>query len=289
MFDVNSRLSLILDFIPLLRTMTPSRDETLSDFSRRLMCKVFTQLPENLCQLHVVSDRYDGIYGIKDPTGSPVCLKDSSGCHRRRGELSLKFSTINSDSIKLGDSWQSILRSSSCKANLVAFIYEFWSNVGSKSKNFDIILAGCFPDRRHVGILPPNRKGSLEPLPPLSLELASTHEEADMPVAVHVASSFRNGSSSVIVWANDTNILVILLQHSSTLLATKENKKELFLQFPDRIFPVHELAISIPRDFIDSIGLLHCLSGTDTTSFAYSVGKKTFMKAALKFDLIMKL
>jgi hypothetical protein len=83
---------------------------------------------------------------------------------------------------------------------------------------------------------------------------------------------------------------VILLQHSSTLLAKEEyNNKELFLKYPDSVFPVHELGISLQRDFVDSIGLLACLSGTETMSFAYSLGKRTFVKGAVKYGLVSEI
>ncbi|KAK2704724.1 hypothetical protein QYM36_016938 [Artemia franciscana] len=116
------------------------------------------------------------------------------------------------------------------KANLVAFIYEFWNNFGSTRRNFNIILAGGFPYLRPVGILA--RRESVELLFLFSLELGKTLKEADIPIAVHVASSLRKGSSSVIVRVNETDIPVVLLQHSSTLSATEGYKKEeIFLQF----------------------------------------------------------
>ncbi|KAK2722807.1 hypothetical protein QYM36_003116 [Artemia franciscana] len=116
-----------------------------------------------------------------------------------------------------------------------------------------------------------------------SIPLASTHEEADTGLVLHVAHCFRRGHHQVIVKTNDTDILAMLIQHFKIMTyKCTASDPELYLKFRDKTFPIHQLVKKIPVAVINTIFFLYCFTDCDTVSFFYSKGKKTYFTAALK-------
>jgi hypothetical protein len=154
----------------------------------------------------VVADRYDGLFGHKDPSGSSVFLKDSSGIHERRGNKLLTRNISATETIML-ENLDALLTDSKCKAKIIELVFAGWKNQCIPRSNFSIFLGGGFSERKSVGNL------KMDEVPFAIPELESTQEEAD----THVASCLRNECSKVIVHANDTDIIVILFQHCQQL------------------------------------------------------------------------
>ncbi|KAK2706420.1 hypothetical protein QYM36_016461 [Artemia franciscana] len=149
----------------------------------------------------------------------------------------------------------------------------------TKSTPFPLVLAGGFSDRREVYVkyLP------FDVCSELIESLASTHEEADTRLVLHVAHYFRRRYQQVIVKANDTDILAMLIHHFKIMTSkcTASNPK-LYLKFRDKTFPIHQVVKKIPVAVTNTITFLHCSTGCDTVSFFYSKGQKTFFTTALK-------
>ena len=80
-----ARQTVVMGFIPYTRMQTSSRTETLGNFPLRTLRNITRDTTE-LTELHVVCDRYDGLYFGKNPEGCRILLKDKSGCHGRRSQ-----------------------------------------------------------------------------------------------------------------------------------------------------------------------------------------------------------
>ena len=60
-----------------IRTQIQSKTETLENFACRMLRNITKELTD-LTELHVISDRYDGLHLIKDPEGCPILLKKTA-------------------------------------------------------------------------------------------------------------------------------------------------------------------------------------------------------------------
>lgn len=113
--------------------------------------------------------------------------------------------------------------------------------------------------------------------------LFSNHEEADTKVVLHCvdadelfALSGHNGE--IIVESSDTDVLVLLIHHFPKM----ENTDKLWLRVGDsntqRYIPVHDICNSLNPVMIQILPSLHALSGSDTTSSFYYIGKRRVMR-----------
>jgi len=103
-------------------------------------------------------------------------------------------------------------------------------------------------------------------------------EEADVRIMIHVLHCARSGIKRVVVLANDTDILVLLLYHWHTFQT--HGLLELWMRGGSgdttRYIPVHTLATNLGQATCKILIALHMLTGADTTS---KLGTKS---AALK-------
>ena len=171
-----------------------------------------------------------------------------------------------------------MLTQSSTKVKIAEVIFEIWKDQ-TENVHFPLVLAGGFSDRREVYL-----KGLLfDVCSELTESLASTHEEADTRLVLHLAHCFRRGYQQVIVKANETDILAMLIQHLKILTSKcTASDPELYLKFRDKTFPIHQVVKKVPIAVTNTITFLQCFTGCDTVSFFYSKDKKTFFTAALK-------
>jgi hypothetical protein len=155
-----------------------------------------------------------------------VSLKDSSGGHERPGSRPGKTFSVRRHMVL--DCWDSILLDSKSKAKLIECVFEVWSEIDRKTLPFPVYLSGGFSDRTKVVKLKPENiahGGSS-----FTADLSCTHEEADTRVVFYAAFCVKTGCSDVIIEANDTDIVVILLQSFSKIEAQNHwNTKHLGL------------------------------------------------------------
>ncbi|KAK2719970.1 hypothetical protein QYM36_004021 [Artemia franciscana] len=106
------------------------------------------------------------------------------------------------------ENWELMLTQSSTKAKIAKVIFKIWKNQ-TENTPFPLGLPGGFSDGREVYV-----KGlSFDVCSELTESRASTPEEADTRLVLHVAHCFRRGYQQVIVKANDTDILAMLIKH----------------------------------------------------------------------------
>ena len=140
-------------------------------------------------------------------------------------------------------------------------------------------LSGGFAYRTGVvQLLPGNQTVNCERF---ANELSSIHEEADTRVALHTGFYARMECTDVIVEANDTDIVVILLQSFKTIEKQSHATPNVLVRLRDKVISITELANRLPPSLVNSIAFLHCFTGCDTVSFIFSKGKKTILRAAV--------
>ena len=153
-----------------------------------------------------------------------------------------------------------VKQSVKCKAKIIELVFTEWKNQSIPS-DFSIFLGRGFSEKKSVVKL------QMDEVPVTIAELKSTHEEADTRIVFHVASCLRNGSSKVIVRANDTDIIVILLQHYQWLALLSQHQNPKLFEV-SRKNNSSSLCGKIGTNIIvSSMAILHCFSDCDTTFF----------------------
>ena len=161
------------------------------------------------------------------------------------------------------------------KAKLIECMFDLWTGIDHKVLAFPVYLSRGFADRTGVvQLLLGNLIVSRERF---ANELSSIHEEAHARVALYTSFCVRTGCTDVIVEANDTDIVVILLQSFKTIEKQSHVTPNTLVRLRDKVIPVTELANRLSPSLVTSIAFLHCFTGCDSVSFIFSKGKKTIL------------
>lgn len=113
--------------------------------------------------------------------------------------------------------------------------------------------------------------------------LSSNQDEADTRIVLHALHE-SSYSKNILVKSVDTDVLILLIHYYTS--GSVLNKCKVFMQLGHS----HNQRIVAIRDIVDKIGTtvsqnllaIHSLTGCDTTSAFYKIGKKT------AFDILMK-
>ena len=112
-------------------------------------------------------------------------------------------------------------------------------------------------------------------------ELYSNQEETDTRILLQLKYSARHDNDTAVVVSPDTDVFVLLIHHFPSLGASrlffKTGRRQLHCN-QTRYIPVHEIvkALSIQQKTI--LLSIYCLTGCDTCSAFYSIGKITAFK-----------
>ena len=110
-------------------------------------------------------------------------------------------------------------------------------------------------------------------------ELFSTHEEADTRILLH-AIGLATTHSRVVVRCDDTDVLVLLIYYCAKGMfanckvyinaghCSKTTNRQRFI-------PVNEITSKIGQDVSICLPAAHAISGCDTTSSLFKIGKRT--------------
>ena len=116
-------------------------------------------------------------------------------------------------------------------------------------------------------------------------ELKSDQEEADTRMILHAAFASTCRLKTVVVRSQDTDVLVLLLHYRPSIKASKvyfwtgkcgPNTDE------TRFVPVHKLYQLLTPEQHQILLSVYCLTGCDTCSSFYSIGKKTVFKTLMQ-------
>ena len=114
--------------------------------------------------------------------------------------------------------------------------------------------------------------------------LESTQEEADTRVILHSMYSVQNDwVERVIIYANDTDIITTCVYYAATLL---KDLPELWVWTEhENYLPIHSIATALGPAQCRALPFIHSLSGCDTTSYPYFIGKKIWLNRSKATDI----
>ena len=217
--------------------------------------------------VHVVPDRYDVEDSIK------------SGERSRRSQWKAVEIRVQSRETKLPASLKRYLPSGKNKSNLLSFLLSDWcEKLPSQLKEGQtLILASQDGSAMKV----------TNTLHEDEILLKSDHEEADSRMFVH-CEYFANqtldtntASKRIIIFSPDTDVAVLCWHHFIHLPV-----KELWFHTGTgrnrRFIPVHDAVEKVGADVCNMLPAVHVLTGCDSTSSLYGIGKKDAFSKLMK-------
>ena len=115
-------------------------------------------------------------------------------------------------------------------------------------------------------------------------ELHSNQEEADTRMMLHVKHSGSQNATRVVLVSPDTDVLVLLIHHFSELgvseLYFKTGRTSIYANYT-RFIPVHQLHDCLTEDQRLIMLTVYCLTGCDSCSALFSIGKKKVFNVML--------
>ena len=103
------------------------------------------------------------------------------------------------------------------------------------------------------------------------------HEETDSRIILHLVDAYKEGKRSILIQANDTDVLVLAVAHVSRFPGCK-----IWLAFGTgsslRYIAVHAIAAVLGEEKSRGLLFLHALTGCDTVSAFYGIGQKNCME-----------
>ena len=260
----------VIDGMAMVQSLNESQFQTFNDLGELVLRKIMKILNDSalgVFDVVVVFDRYDKEDSIKAME------------RNRRGGGEILSSHIISGT-RTVPNYKQFLKSSGNKASIASFISIY---VEEKAKSRlpsgkSIILTGGYKDGQMAKHTTQNDIVELN-------HLFSTQEEAETRVILH-AVDFRDAASRIIIRADDTDILVLLLFYS----AKSSLAPEVYMHAGhagkiitrERFIPVHTIAEKLGERFCLCLPALHSLTGCDTTSAIYKIGKCTAYKTLQK-------
>lgn len=131
-----------------------------------------------------------------------------------------------------------------------------------------VILAGGFDNDEEVKRV---RNSGIDCL----TEFYSDQEEADIRMVLH-AVQLAQSHSCLIVKSDDTDVLVLLIHYTSRgMFGSSEVYMYSGHGLWERFIPVFSISEKLGPDFSDCLPACHALTGCDTTSSLYRIGKTT--------------
>ena len=122
-------------------------------------------------------------------------------------------------------------------------------------------------------------------------ELKSNQEEADTRMLLHAVVADQQFQTKgvqgcIIVQSPDTDVLVLAVHYFSQMLSTKEMwiKTGTVTNTADkrRYIPVHAISKACSPTFCKILPAVHALTGCDSTSAMFGIGKKTVFKIVME-------
>ena len=180
--------------------------------------------------------------------------------------------------------WKKFISSGENKQSLIRFLGDYIvKHINQNSplqEGQSLYLAGLFSNPETVKML--NQNGMLD-----CSCLASTQEEADTRTILHALYSDKlyqenNVQGCIVVKSPDTEVLVLYVHYFPKI----KNTSELWFQTGPitrtkdcrRYIPVHELCKSLSSVVCEILPATHALTGCDTTSSFFGIGKSLCSK-----------
>ena len=237
--------TIIIDGSALIQSLPPCTSKSFDDYAREDIIQKVESYCTKYQRVDIVFDVYK-YASLKSETRS----KRGQGMRRRVTGTS-----------KTPSNWRNFLRDDNNKTELFHFLADKICEVQTSStvivtKGEDVI------------------SNSRKPLGDISL---CSHEEADTQIFLHAKNATVDGSKTLIIKANDTDILVIAVSVLPTL--QQLGLEKMWIAFGQganlRWIPVHDIAEAIGPERASGILFFHAFTGCDVVSAFRGKGKKT--------------
>lgn len=250
----------IIDGMALVQMTKTAGARTFGEMADRYFKKITGNLGiDNCSRVDVVFDRYDKTDSIKESE------------RIRRGSASGYEIKITGPSTPVPKNWNAYIANPVNKMNLQHFLSETWTKMGKKSLMFghQLVFAGCFANPQDVLIVESGTARSLH-------QLVSDQEEADTRMMLH-AEDCSLQHRRIVVHSPDTDVLVLATYVFSSL-SCDEMWMRTGVKDKLRFIPIHTLKQKLGSLLCSLLPTFHALTGCDTTSGPYFIGKKKAWK-----------
>ena len=237
--------TIIIDGSALINSLPPRSPKTFNDYAKEDILPKVESFGTKFKRVDVIFDVYK-----KSSLKSETRSKTGQGIRRRVTGTS-----------RTPTNWRSFLRDDDNKTELFHFLAEKICQAGTTSmvivtKGEDVIS---------------NKIKSLDAAAPCC------HEEADTRIFVHGRDATAEGSKSLVIKANDTDVLVIAVSKLPSL--QRLGLEKMWIAFGQganaRWIPVHEVVSAIGPEKASGILYFHAFTGCDVVSSFHGKGKKS--------------
>ncbi|MEW8119932.1 MAG: hypothetical protein AB2792_22450, partial [Candidatus Thiodiazotropha sp.] len=180
--------------------------------------------------------------------------------------------------------WKKFMALPENKAALNQFLSQYITERACESQALqsrherNLVIAGGFADGKTVVCL--SSEGRTE-----SESLASTHEEADTRMILHAMdadSKFTDDDGRIVIKTPDTDVVVLALYYFPRMKHVSEfwieTGRVTKTSDQRRFIPIHSISKSLGPLFCLVLPAIHALTGCDSTSALFGIGKKSVLK-----------
>lgn len=235
----------------------PKGAQTFGDYADTFAENIFGHFRDGCTRVDVVFDAYKA-NSIKTTT-----RQNRSGKTRKVRRI------IDSRSVILPYSWPSFLALEENKKNLIQFLStELLQRANSLPTGSELVIAGGPQSDEHAA----------SSVQRDVCHLMSTQEEADTRLILHAYDAKQQGFEKIVIISRDTDVLVLAIHHnlgSNIWISCGTSKQPKFL-------PVHEIRNNMQGDVVSALPLYHAVTGCDSTSQFYGLGKKSTWSVLIK-------
>ena len=254
----------IIDGMAIVQMVRSAGSATFGELAEKYFNFITAQLGKNGCnRVDVVFDRYDKEDTIKADE------------HARRGSSTSYEVRISGPATPVPKKWNNFISNPLNKTNLKTFLSTLWIEIAKRrlKPGEKLVLAGCFEDNKDTVLV--SRDGEC----PIH-HLKSDHEEADRRMILHAEDCSRNHQRTV-VQSLDTDVAVLCI-HAYHHMRSNQLWFHTGVKDKLRFLPIHRLAEKLGEDLCKLLPAFHALTGCDTTSGLYQIGKRKAWKALVK-------
>lgn len=275
----------------------PQFDKSLTVFIRDAMATIQAIKPQPNCTFNDIANNYvstlvkgfnqaDTIIEVFDRYDDPNSTKAAERSRREASkDGSKEYQVIGG---RIAPPWAKFLNVTKNKQYLTHFLSTIVESSGNEKLRLNskraVVMAGGFENGQETKMITSAGVQKLD-------DMCSSQEEADTRMLLHTFDAnetFKNlgVNGRVVIKSPDTDVLVICVHYFEQL----SNISELWIETGrttnttnlHRYIPVHGIFGSISLSFCRSLPAIHALTGCDSTSSIFKIGKNTVYKVASK-------
>ena len=252
----------IIDAMAFIQRFQTLGMRTFGQLQSKYLEKILEMKPTGCSVVHFVGDRYDmGIASLK-----------ANERHRREKEDQSRV-YIPTDSACI-PAWNDFLGNPKNKENLLKYLALSWSTrFNTLPEGFTLSIT----ENAEVVCITKTGTSRIGEL------CCPLHEEADTRIFAHIAVS---NQPRVIIQATDTDIIMLSMYY----LPRFDHIEEMWIEKTNEFIPVHDTVNSLvsrvyhsPLHLTNILLCLYVLTGCDSVSYPYKIGKNKAAKLAIQF------